>query len=57
MYQSNSQETVLISNALTTEDISIAPGEAKQPYFLLADDSCEVLAFLYDFQLVSLGIK
>ena len=38
---------MLIPNTPSIEEISIAPGERKQPCPLLADQNCEPLAFLY----------
>ena len=46
-FQCNSQESLLISNATTSEEICIAPGEGKNP--LVADDNCKLLASPYLF--------
>ena len=48
-YQCNSQESILIPNTPRIEEISIAPGEGKQPYSLLTDKNCGPLAFPYFF--------
>ena len=48
-YQCNFQESVLISDIPIPEEICIALGERKIHNSLLADESCEVLAFSYLF--------
>ena len=48
-YQCNSQENLLISQTLTSEEIVTAPGEGKNPNSLVADNNCELLAFPYLF--------
>ena len=48
-FRFNSQETLLISNITSPEEVSIAPGEGKQPSSILSDKFCEEVAFLYLF--------
>ena len=45
LYRFNSQETMFIPNIMTSDEISIAPGEGKQPKSVLNDKYCEELAF------------
>ena len=40
-----------------SEEISIAPGEGKQPNSMLSDDYCEELAFPYLFAERTFGYK
>ena len=48
-YLLNSEETMLISQVPTSEEISIAPGEGEKPSLILQDKYCEELAFPYTF--------
>ena len=45
----NSEETILISQVPTSQEISIVPGEGKKPSSMLQDKYCEELAFPYLF--------
>ena len=45
LHRFNSQETMFIPNMMTTEEISIAPGEGKKPTSILNDKYCEELVF------------
>ena len=49
LHRFNSQETVMISNSPTLEELSIAPNQAKQQRSILNDNFCEELAFPYLF--------
>ena len=53
----NSQETMFVSNVPTPEEISIAPGEGKQPTSVLNDIFCEGLSFPYLFPNGHFGYK
>ena len=46
VHRFNSQETFFVSILLTWEEISIAPGDGKQPTSILSDTFCEQLAFM-----------
>ena len=48
-YQSNLQESLLIPDIPSLEEISIASGEGKRPNSLISDESCKPLAFPYLF--------
>ena len=56
-YQCNPQESMLIPNTPTIEEISIAPAKRKQPHLLLADENCESLAFQYLFPDGKIGYR
>ena len=45
-YQYNLQESLLIPDIPSLEEISIAPGEEKKPNSLISDENCEALTFL-----------
>ena len=45
LHRFNSQETMLVPNMTTAEEISIAPVEGKEPTSILNDKYCEKLAF------------
>ena len=45
----NSEETILISQVPTSQEISIVPGEGKKPSSMLQDKYCEELAFPHLF--------
>ena len=45
----NSEETILISQVPTSQEISIVPGEGKKPSSMLQDKYCEELAFSHLF--------
>ena len=47
MYQYNSQESLPIPHAHSTEEICIPPGEGKRPNSLVTEENCELLTFLY----------
>ena len=53
----NSQETIMISNSPTSEELSIAPGEGEQHRSILNDSFCEELAFPYLFPNGKFGYK
>ena len=53
----NSQETIMISNSSTSEELGIAPGEGKQQRSILNDNFCEELAFPYCFPNGRFGYK
>ena len=52
-YLLNSEETILISQVPTSEEISIAPGEGKKPLSIL--QYCEELAFPHIFSIGHFG--
>ena len=45
VHRFNTQETLFVQNLLTREEISIAPGDGKQPTSILSNTFCEQLAF------------
>ena len=47
-YRFNSQETMFVPT-IFSEEISIAPGEGKQPTSLLSDDHCEELVLVFPY--------
>ena len=49
LHRFNSQETIMISNSPTSEELSIAPGEGKLQRSILNDNFCVELAFPYLF--------
>ena len=55
-YRFNSQETMFVLTT-SSEEISLAPGEGKQPTSMLSDDYCEELAFPYLFPGGKFGYK
>ena len=57
LHRFNSQETIMISNSPTLEELSIAPGEGKQQRSILNDKFCDELAFLYLFSNGKFGYK
>ena len=48
-YQYNLQESLLISDIPSLEQISIAPGEGEKPNSLTSEENCKALAFPYLF--------
>ena len=46
---------MFVPNLLTGEEISVAPGDEKQPTSILRDTFCEQLAFLYLFPQRKIG--
>ena len=55
-YRFNSQETMFVPTTFS-EEISIAPGEGKQPTSMLSGDYCKELAFPYLFPEGKFGYK
>ena len=53
----NSQETIMISNSPTSEELKIAPGEGKQQRSILNDNFCEELVFPYLFPKEKFGYE
>ena len=49
IHRFTSQETIMISNSPTSEELSIAPGEGKQQRSILNDNFYEELAFPHLF--------
>ena len=45
VHRFNTQETLFVRNLLTREEISIAPGDGKQPTSILSNTFCEQPAF------------
>ena len=56
-YLFNSEETMLISQVPTSEQISIAPLEGKKPISILQDKYCEELAFPHIFSNGQFGYR
>ena len=56
-YLLNSEETMLISQVPTSEEISIAPDEGKKPSSILQDKYCEELAFPHIFSSGQFGYR
>ena len=48
-YQYNLQESLLIPDIPSLEEISIAPGEGKKPNSLISHENCDALTFPYLF--------
>ena len=57
LHRFNFQETLFITNVLSSEEVNIAPGEGKQPTSMLNDEFCEELAFQYLFPRGKFGYK
>ena len=57
VHRFNSQETLFVPNLLTGEEISIAPGDGKQPTSVLSDTFCEQLVFPCLFPQGKFGYK
>ena len=57
LYRFNFQETLFITNVLSSEEVNIAPAEGKQPTSMLNDEFCEELAFRYLFPRGKFGYK
>ena len=55
VHRFNFQETLFVPNSLPGEEISIAPGDGKQPTSILSDTFCEQLAFPYLFSQEKFG--
>ena len=51
------RETTLISNILQSEELTIAPGEVKQPMSILNDQYCEELVHPHLFPTGNFGYK
>ena len=46
-YQSSAQESILISNTSSAEEVNTTTGEGKKPNSSLTDENCKALAFPY----------
>ena len=57
LHRFNFQETLFIPNGLSTKEVSVAPGEGKQPTSMLNGEFCEELAFPYLFPRAHLIVK
>ena len=56
-FRAGTRETILISNIPQVEDLTIAPGENKQPVSILMDEYCEKLAHPFLFPTGKFGYK
>ena len=57
LHRFNFQETVFVPTIISEEEVSIAPGEGKQPMSILSDKFCEELAFPHLFPRGRFGYK
>ena len=57
LHRFNFQETVFVPTIISEGEVSIAPGEGKQPMSILSDKFCEELAFPHLFPRGRFGYK